>query len=333
MTIRRNSARSTSGEVESVVTSASGPSEAVFARHETFAPRAGWLKKGFDAAMENESVFLHEDAPVVLGVGKNMARAIRYWTHAFGLLADVPLPGTRAFGSRPTRLGLDLLGPGGWDPYLEDAASLWYLHWCLVQRPAAATSWYYAFSCFPEREFTVEQLSAGLREHVRKTYPVARAADSSLHKDVLCLVRMYGEAPPRGALTEDTIRCPFAELGLLRPGAEPKTYAFDIGEKPDLPAAVIVAACLEFATAVAPDARTIGLGRLLYEPGSPGLAFKLTEGALATAVEEVASATRAITLADTAGLVQLAFQGAPRALGRQLLRGHYRATVGVEGAR
>jgi hypothetical protein len=196
-----------------------------------------------------------------------------------------------------------------------------------------ATSWHYAFSCFPEREFTVEQLDAGLRAHVRQNYPAARAADSSLHKDVLCIIRMYGEAPSNGALTEETIRCPFSELGLIRPGAEPKTFAFDSGDKPDLPAAIIVAACLEFANTAAPDAKTVALGRLLYERGSPGLAFKLTEGALAAAVEEVASGTRAITLADTAGLVQLAFQGNAHVLCRQLLRGHFRATVGLENVR
>jgi hypothetical protein len=55
----------------------------VFARHETFAVRSGWLKKGFDAASDDEAIFLDDDAPLRLGVGKNMVRAIRYWCHAF----------------------------------------------------------------------------------------------------------------------------------------------------------------------------------------------------------------------------------------------------------
>lgn len=49
----------------------------VFARHETFHPRFGWLKKGFDRAAIDSEVFLRPDAPVRLGVGKNMVRAIR----------------------------------------------------------------------------------------------------------------------------------------------------------------------------------------------------------------------------------------------------------------
>ena len=43
----------------------------IFSRHETFHPRFGWLKKGFDKAHEDNAIFSKESAPVVLGVGKN----------------------------------------------------------------------------------------------------------------------------------------------------------------------------------------------------------------------------------------------------------------------
>jgi len=39
----------------------------VFARHETFHPRFGWLKKGFDKTVEDSQIFLKVDAPVRLG--------------------------------------------------------------------------------------------------------------------------------------------------------------------------------------------------------------------------------------------------------------------------
>jgi hypothetical protein len=45
-------------------------STSVFARHETFHPRFGWLKKGFDQASQDSGIFLREDAPVLLGWGK-----------------------------------------------------------------------------------------------------------------------------------------------------------------------------------------------------------------------------------------------------------------------
>lgn len=80
----------------------------ILARHETFHPRFGWLKKGFDRASQNARVFLADDATVTLGVGKDMVRSIRYWCAAFKLLAD----------DAPTEFGEQLLGPDGWDAYL-----------------------------------------------------------------------------------------------------------------------------------------------------------------------------------------------------------------------
>lgn len=85
-----------------------------FARHETFHPRYGWLTKGFTMASRNPHVFWDYDAPVVLGVGKNMVRAIHYWLEAFKVW----------HGENPTSLGSHLLRK--WDPYLEDPASLWH---------------------------------------------------------------------------------------------------------------------------------------------------------------------------------------------------------------
>ena len=49
---------------------------AAFARHETFHPRFGWFKKGYDLALGDAQVFLRDDAPVRLGVGKNMVRSL-----------------------------------------------------------------------------------------------------------------------------------------------------------------------------------------------------------------------------------------------------------------
>lgn len=102
----------------------------VFARHETFHPRFGWLKKGFDRASIDSETFLREDAPVRLGVGKNMVRSIRYWCQAFKLLE----------ADQPTEFGIQLLGDAGWDSFLEDPASLWLLHWKLLEPPCYATT-------------------------------------------------------------------------------------------------------------------------------------------------------------------------------------------------
>lgn len=292
----------------------------MFARHETFAPRFGWVTKGFAAAQEDPRVFLSDDAPFRLGVGKNMARAIRYWCHAFKVLKDVPQQGGRSFGSEPTEIGRALLGRDGWDPYLENAASLWLLHWLLISSPCTATAWRFAFTQFPDREFTAERLLAGLSDFTAREYPTARAAVSSLRKDVNCILRMYAASSVRtGDLSEETLQCPFADLGLVRQAGDEKSFLFDLGEKPELSEAVIVFACLDFAASTAPESRTISASRLLLEPGAPGMAFKLTQSTLCAAIEVVAEQTRAVKLADTAGLVQMAFRAEPRAVAHELL--------------
>jgi hypothetical protein len=293
---------------------------AAFARHETFHPRYGWIKKGYDAAVRNPHVFLQDDATVVLGVGKNMVRAIRYWCHATKVLQETP--GTRGAGSVPTVFGRRLLGNDGLDLYLENLGSLWFLHWHLLAPPCIASAWHFAFNVFVRQEFTLDELNASLADHVSREFGATRLAASSLRKDTSCIARMYAEVPSTASVGEDSIQCPFAELGLLRP-VGPKSFAYNIGSKPGLTSWIVAATALEFAARFDTNARTVSLSTLLHSPGSPGLVFKLTEAALYSALEEAASNDRSIELTDAAGLIQLSFSEKPLEIGARLLRRHF----------
>lgn len=59
-----------------------------FGRHETFAFRYGWLKKGLDLTLQNSAIFSQDKALVELGVGKNMVRSIRHWCLATEILQE-----------------------------------------------------------------------------------------------------------------------------------------------------------------------------------------------------------------------------------------------------
>lgn len=294
-----------------------------FARHETFHPRHGWLKKGFQAALDDPFVFSDEDSPTRLGVGKNMARAIRYWCHAFKLLAEDDSSRQRRTAARPTQFGLSLLGPAGWDPFLEDVASLWLLHWQLMQPSSLAPSWYFAFNALSRREFGVDDLVTAILEYGSTQFPTSRIAVSSLRKDVNCLVRMYLPHLALGAVSEETLSCPFAELGLLRQGSDSRSFEFEIGPKATLPASFVVATCLEFVAKLRLPGKTIPLARLLRSPGSPGMVFKLSESALYDAIESVAATEGGVSVADSAGVVQLAIEGAPLEMSTELLERYY----------
>lgn len=299
-----------------------------FARHETFAPRSGWLRKGFLAAAKNENIFLSETAHLDLGVGKNMSRAIRFWCHATGLLEDVALPSGRSYASRPTSFGLQLMGPNGWDEYTEDPASLWLLHWRLVRNSTLATAWHYAFTVFAEQAFDSASLALSLSRYAAREFPTSETAESSIHKDVSCLIRMYSADATSQAVTDETIQSPFTDLGILSPvggrSGSKAVYRFETGAKIGLPAEVVAAACLEFAATVAPGAQTVSLARLLVDPSSPGMAFKLSEGVLASYIEEAGVRHPELSLGDSGGLVQLGFNGRARDIAFAILDDYFR---------
>ncbi|NJK62485.1 MAG: DUF4007 family protein [Synechococcaceae cyanobacterium SM2_3_1] len=313
LTIRGKFVAKQKALLDTISTQGTGTSPA-FARHETFHPRYGWLKKGFDAVKRDPHVFLRDDAPVVLGVGKNMVRSIRYWCEAFKL---------NTYEDKPDEFGKRLLEK--WDSYLEDPASLWVLHWNLLKPPCIATAWWVIFNDFRKIEFTSDDLVDALKNYCAGLS--RNVAESSLRKDVTCILRMYTSQPQKSRPTEDTLDCPFAELGLIQSVEDSKHYIFRTGSKNSLPAEVVVFACLDSlgieTEEVEKDQGTISIARLLYEPNSPGMAFKLSESTLCEAIETVARLNSSIQLSDSAGLLQLSFKASPSMLADSILDGYY----------
>lgn len=283
----------------------------VFARHETFHPRFGWLKKGFDAICQDPHVFFRDDAPTILGVGKNMARSIRYWCEAFKLIQK----------NQPTEWGQQIFGQ--WDSYLEDAASLWLLHWSLLKPPCYATAWWITFNQIRQVEFNADMLIETLSNYCINLN--RKIANSSLRKDVNCILRMYTTQEQKANITEDTIDSPFAQLNLIKSTGDNKYFLFNIGLKDNLPPEVVVFACLDYISLFIGDKQqgTVSISRLLYEPNSPGMVFKLSEAALCEAVEKVSYNYSSIHLSDNAGLIQLSFTDFPQVLSKHIMNSYY----------
>lgn len=285
----------------------------VFARHETFHPRFGWLKKGFDAAKKNSKVFSMDDNTVRLGVGRNMVYSIRYWCNTFKILE----------GDKPSEFGTQLLDNKGWDPFCENPASLWLLHWNLLKPPCNAAAWYFTFNYFNKNDFTVDDLFNDLSEYCDRLS--SRVAESSIKKDISCILRMYVPQPLKGQkISEDSLDCPFTELSLLQTAGDSRRYSFRVGEKRNLPPEIIVSACLEYTTWIGSQ-KTIAISRLLYDVSSPGMVFKLTESVLCDAIEKVGRKFNSLYLSDTAGLIQFAFNDEPMELATEILRYYYKS--------
>jgi hypothetical protein len=281
------------------------PAVTAFSGHETFPVRYAWLKKGVDATAADSGVFRSDEAMVTLGVGKNMVKSIRHWCLATGVLEELPGSSGRPSGHfRVTEFGRALFGDDGWDPYLEDPATLWLLHWQIASNVRRCTTWYWAFSHFHEPEFTREALVAALLSWVQ-TAKSPRVTRESLSRDVECFFRTY--VPSRRSKQlglEETLDCPLVELGLIRTVGEEGVFQFHRGAQ--VPDGVLFFSILTFWDGFAPAASVLSIQDVARQPGSPGQLFKLDEHLLAERCLEIGEWTEGVvTYNETAGLRQL----------------------------
>ncbi|HUY49150.1 MAG TPA: DUF4007 family protein [Streptosporangiaceae bacterium] len=299
-----------------------------FARHETFAPRFGWLHKGFMAVDCDQDAFLKPDAPVTLGVGKNMVNAIRYWSAAFKLTVEHPRKGaSRANVASPTWEACWLLSEDGADPYLEDPASLWLLHWWLLSPACLAPTWWVAFNVHSSSRFTEAELSEAVVRQISLAGWDA-PAPASTAKDVDCLTKMYAprKAPKEGSpgSFEDLVDCPFRELGLLEAATgRNRVWRFTDSARASLPSRVVAYACLDYASRHNNAEGSVTLARLANEPGAPGRAFRLREPDIAAALDEVARLHAGVSVTDAVGQRSLVSHSDPGTLAWEILDAHY----------
>lgn len=293
----------------------------VFYRHETFHPRHGWFKKIYDAVKHDNNVFLREDAVVTLGVGKNMVKSMRYWGSAFKLFKDSPDEENKGIALTPFADSI-FNDEKGYDPYVEDPATLWLLHWQLFQRPCIAATWWFFFNGFHRASFSSHEFMDALRKWREATFPSRAINESSLSKDVSCILRMYLEDDKEDK--DDVISSPFVDLKLLQRESGASFYAFNIGKKSTLPAEILVALCLDYIERIQLNASTISVSRLLHDLNSPGLTFKLTEHYLCLAIEQVAKDFDEIMLSESAGLLQFSYSGNLNTLLQKIIKQYYR---------
>ena len=302
--------------------------EPTFARHETFHPRYGWFRKAYTVVSHDPYVFTQDDAPVVIGVGKNMVRAIRFWGLAAKLIVEDPeSPNRRAPRLLPTRFGHALFGESGWDRYMEDPGTIWLLHWRLLAAPSRLPVWWLAFNEFNAVEFTDDDLEVATATQLDAVAAWTNPRPSSLKKDISALLRTYAPAErSRRTGIDDLLDCPLRELNLIGRSAATGRYRFTLGPKATLPSAIVAYAVLDYVSRVGTGGNTITLSRLAHEPGAPGQAFKLTEAELRVTLEPALVRTDALSLTTPTGAAQLAWDQDPATVAITILDDYYSAS-------
>jgi len=271
------------------------PTNPTFAGHQTFAFRSSWLKKGIDAlatpGFDARDVFGTDEALAILGVGKNMVGSIRHWLTATRMAEDASDRGDRRL--TPTALGSAVFGSirgkrSGWDPFLEDLATLWLIHWQLVSYGSLVFTWAWTFNYFREYEFSRDSLADSLLRAAAGRAPRVPSRATVL-RDADCLLRTYVRGDD-GSDSEETFDCPLAELQLIRPAFHGH-FAFTIGPKLDLPMAVFCYAMISYWAARHWESAALSIHELAYGEGSPGFGFKLDIETVSSYLDQIEEAT------------------------------------------
>lgn len=279
------------------------PEKMAFGRHETFAVRYGWLSKGFKAITDKDgsTIFESDEATVVLGVGKNMVTAIKYWLRACQMIDSVE--------NIPTKLGKAILAEGGLDPYLEDEATIWLLHWLLTTNSELATSWYWFFNRFHKPEFTSQELTTTLIDFVNDQVTHKKnPSPSTLKNDAGLIPRMYTQSKGNTRTPfEEALDSPFALLKLVTQSSGGRIYQSRPSSRPDLPLGVLgFAVCEMFEMK---NSTVIPVEDLMYSKDNYpaiGSVFRLTESDLVAKLERLVDLIPGIfDIRDTAGQHQI----------------------------
>lgn len=188
-----------------------------FGGHQTFFIREGWLHKGLKLLIEDESrdekLLTHEISADFLGVGKNMAMAIRHWLVATGLAEhELNEKGKLQKNLLPTDLGRII-----WknDPYFAEESTWWILHVNLIHTKDYAYTWNWFFNHFNFERFD-RSICVELLERKVKLSKGIRASRKTLDRDTLCMLGSYARSiPAQNKDPEESIECPFEELGLI----------------------------------------------------------------------------------------------------------------------
>jgi len=237
-----------------------------FGGHESFAVREGWLSRGLELLCEQPALLVDEFAEDHLGVGRNMAKAIRHWLYATGLAqggsADTDLPSATSLGRLIHKK----------DPHLMDQGSWWALHINLIHNPESAFTWNWFFNQWALQRFDRSPCIEGLRRFATANLPRVPAS-RTLERDVATLLQSYARPIPAVVDDpEDSSDSPFQDLNLLLHFGASGYYQFNFDPKP-IPRGVFGFAVARLAGA---DSRTdFTLTELERSGCAPGRAFVL----------------------------------------------------------
>jgi hypothetical protein len=267
-----------------------------FSGHDSFQCRQLWLKKGYDYVQEGKN-FNDEDAVVQLGVGKNMVSSIRFWLKTFNIIDSKDIP--TEFGKR---LFDDEIG---YDPFLEDEASLWLLHYQLVKR-GFASIYSIIFNEFrKEKLFFNKETFVNYVKRISESNPDLNFNENTIAKDFIVFANLY-KSDPQSKDVEDSFSGILSELELLKITGKGKDEQFFIENslRDNLPESILLYSILDNSS----YGNSISLNSLEFDLNSPSSIFALNRSGLVNKIADIVHDFEDITFTDQAGIKELQFK-------------------------
>jgi len=273
-----------------------------FSGHETFPLRTNWLKKAVDAIQEDKNIFRSDSAIAKFGVGKNMVRSIRHWSLTTGVIEMTS--DSEGHNSLCTSdLGDYLLGEKGADPYCEDTATLWLIHWLICHSPYRASLWHYVFGHWRGGGIDLRSLRHPIDKWLFENGGFT-PANSTLNRDLKCLINTYVARNRKNSHLENIIEFPLSSLGLLY---ENRGIVYlRQGQKSGLSPEIFAYAILDYWDQNYSGIETLSVQDIVTRQGSPGQIFLLSEEQIFDLVSRIEGFKNApFQLDNTAGVFQV----------------------------
>lgn len=261
--------------------------------HETFPFRYTWLPKAVKMVKNNPKIFSDEDdAMILLGVGKNMVRSIRFWSEAASIIRFQGKDGFIV-----TEFGEILFGEDGLDPYLENIQTLWLIHWKLsTQVLGPLFAWDYLLNQWQEPDLTRTAVLRFLHQKTNTFDKKLSFVTLEQHFDTF-LHTYFPTRGRKGQIQEDNLDCPLVELELIQKIGEREVgntsrkreliYAFRREPKPEISEKLFAYCLHDFFTQRYPNELTLSFREISVGRGSPGQIFKLPESDLRERLESL----------------------------------------------
>ena len=276
-----------------------------FSGHETFHCRPFWLKKGYDHILQGNTL-RDDDAIALLGVGRNMLSSMNFWLQAFGLLED---------GKRTPLATFLLESKEGKDPFLENPASLWLLHYHLVAT-GYASIYHIVFNRIKENQVEFEE--AYLEQFIKSLLAeeAKEVGDHTIRLDITVFRRTYTR-PRKVESPDEDLNSLLHEISLVKiwpdkdePSKGKKSkerhrvYIIDNQERPSLPYQLVLYA---IARQMTPGAIAISFQEMLMGDNGPGKLFALSPAGLMQKIDEITHVFRDIVYKSDGGIQTLTF--------------------------